>query len=168
MYTGDHNRRHVYLPLPPPPPSVTFGPCVVICEPNGTSNPCVTAPCPIVHHTSYDAYITVALHINLPCCRQQSLCSEMIEELCFAMRCHASHQRPALTRHCDRCMTPAAPGMARGAHDPPAINGSEQVGRARCPGNFVTLSVFVSRVFFMRATSKRLVCEAFGKINIFF
>ena len=51
----------------------------------------------------------------------------MLEELCFAMRCHASHQRPALTRHCDRCMTPAAPDMPRGAHEPPALNGSQQV-----------------------------------------
>ncbi|XP_043242280.1 glutamate receptor ionotropic, kainate 2-like isoform X2 [Amphibalanus amphitrite] len=55
---------------------------------------------------------------------KQSLCSEMLEELCFAMRCHASHQRPALTRHCDRCLTPAAPDMPRGAHDPP-LNGSQ-------------------------------------------
>ncbi|XP_037083602.1 glutamate receptor ionotropic, kainate 2-like isoform X1 [Pollicipes pollicipes] len=58
---------------------------------------------------------------------KQSLCSEMVEELCFAMRCHASDQRPALTRHCDRCMTPATAGIPRGAHDPPPLNGSQQM-----------------------------------------
>lgn len=34
---------------------------------------------------------------------QQSLCSEMAEELRFAIRCHASRQRPALKRSCTRC-----------------------------------------------------------------
>ncbi|XP_063880682.1 glutamate receptor ionotropic, kainate 2-like isoform X2 [Scylla paramamosain] len=33
----------------------------------------------------------------------QSLCSEMAEELRFAMRCHGSRQRPALKRNCSRC-----------------------------------------------------------------
>jgi hypothetical protein len=34
---------------------------------------------------------------------QQSLCSEMAEELRFAVRCHGSRQRPALKRTCTRC-----------------------------------------------------------------
>ncbi|XP_060534775.1 glutamate receptor ionotropic, kainate 2 [Cylas formicarius] len=34
---------------------------------------------------------------------RQSLCSEMAEELRFAMRCHGSRQRPALRRSCTRC-----------------------------------------------------------------
>ena len=34
----------------------------------------------------------------------QSLCSEMAEELRFAMHCHASKQRPALRRSCAKCM----------------------------------------------------------------
>ncbi|TMW47948.1 hypothetical protein DOY81_006973 [Sarcophaga bullata] len=34
----------------------------------------------------------------------QSLCSEMAEELRFAMHCHASKQRPALRRSCVKCM----------------------------------------------------------------
>ncbi|KAM7341356.1 glutamate receptor ionotropic, kainate 2-like isoform 3-T3 [Cochliomyia hominivorax] len=34
----------------------------------------------------------------------QSLCSEMAEELRFAMHCHASKQRPALRRNCAKCM----------------------------------------------------------------
>ncbi|CAB0002471.1 unnamed protein product, partial [Nesidiocoris tenuis] len=34
---------------------------------------------------------------------QQSLCSEMAEELRFAVRCHGSRQRPALKRNCTRC-----------------------------------------------------------------
>ncbi|KAK3869900.1 hypothetical protein Pcinc_024814 [Petrolisthes cinctipes] len=33
----------------------------------------------------------------------QSLCSEMAEELRFAMKCHGSRQRPALKRNCSRC-----------------------------------------------------------------
>ncbi|XP_073985742.1 glutamate receptor ionotropic, kainate 2 isoform X4 [Rhodnius prolixus] len=34
---------------------------------------------------------------------RQSLCSEMAEELRFAIRCHGSRQRPALKRNCTRC-----------------------------------------------------------------
>ena len=34
---------------------------------------------------------------------RQSLCSEMAEELRFAMRCHGSRQKPALRRSCSRC-----------------------------------------------------------------
>lgn len=34
----------------------------------------------------------------------QSLCSEMAEELRFAMHCHASKQRPTLKRNCTKCM----------------------------------------------------------------
>lgn len=34
---------------------------------------------------------------------RQSLCSEMAEELRFAVRCHGSRQRPALKRTCTRC-----------------------------------------------------------------
>lgn len=33
----------------------------------------------------------------------QSLCSEMAEELRFAMRCRGSRQKPALRRSCSRC-----------------------------------------------------------------
>lgn len=34
---------------------------------------------------------------------RQSLCSEMAEELRFAMHCHASKQKPALKRNCTKC-----------------------------------------------------------------
>lgn len=34
---------------------------------------------------------------------RQSLCSEMAEELRFAVRCHGSRQRPALKRNCVKC-----------------------------------------------------------------
>ena len=34
----------------------------------------------------------------------QSLCAEMTEELCFALRCRGSRQRPALKRQCSKCM----------------------------------------------------------------
>ncbi|KAL7644527.1 UNVERIFIED_CONTAM: hypothetical protein RMT77_005359 [Armadillidium vulgare] len=40
---------------------------------------------------------------------RQSLCSEMAEEFCFAIRCRGSRQRPALRRHCDQCMPPGEP-----------------------------------------------------------
>lgn len=35
---------------------------------------------------------------------RQSLCSEMAEELRFAMHCHGSKQRPALKRTCHKCV----------------------------------------------------------------
>ncbi|KAJ8957117.1 hypothetical protein NQ318_007333 [Aromia moschata] len=34
----------------------------------------------------------------------QSLCSEMGGELCFALRCRGSRQRPALRRQCSKCL----------------------------------------------------------------
>ncbi|CAG0878616.1 unnamed protein product [Darwinula stevensoni] len=34
----------------------------------------------------------------------RSMCSELAEELCFAVRCCGSRQRPALKRQCSRCM----------------------------------------------------------------
>ncbi|XP_042867558.1 glutamate receptor ionotropic, kainate 2-like [Penaeus japonicus] len=53
--------------------------------------------------------------------RQQSLCSEMAEELRFAMRCHGSRQRPALKRNCSRC-TPGTTYVPA-ATDLPQANG---------------------------------------------
>lgn len=52
---------------------------------------------------------------------QQSLCSEMAEELRFAVRCHGSRQRPALKRSCTRC----SPGTTYvpAALELPHING---------------------------------------------
>ncbi|XP_047488931.1 glutamate receptor ionotropic, kainate 2-like, partial [Penaeus chinensis] len=52
---------------------------------------------------------------------QQSLCSEMAEELRFAMRCHGSRQRPALKRNCSRC-TPGTTYVPA-ATDLPQANG---------------------------------------------
>lgn len=45
---------------------------------------------------------------------RQSLCSEMAEELRFALRCHGSRQRPALKRNCIKCTpgTTYVPGMS--------------------------------------------------------
>lgn len=54
-------------------------------------------------------------------CQQQSLCSEMAEELRFAMRCHGSRQRPALRRNCTRC-TPGSTYVPA-ATDLPQANG---------------------------------------------
>ncbi|GIY87283.1 glutamate receptor ionotropic, kainate 2 [Caerostris darwini] len=42
------------------------------------------------------------------CSTQQSLCSEMAEELRFAVKCRASRQRPALRRQCSKCIPPGA------------------------------------------------------------
>ncbi|GFG33916.1 hypothetical protein Cfor_07160, partial [Coptotermes formosanus] len=52
---------------------------------------------------------------------RQSLCSEMAEELRFAVRCHGSRQRPALKRSCTRC----SPGTTYvpAALEMPHING---------------------------------------------
>ncbi|XP_015787527.1 glutamate receptor ionotropic, kainate 2-like [Tetranychus urticae] len=36
--------------------------------------------------------------------QRQSLCSEMTEELKFAMKCRASRQRPAIRRQCSKCL----------------------------------------------------------------
>lgn len=43
----------------------------------------------------------------------QSLCAEMAEELCFALRCRGSRQRPALKRQCSKCIpgTPYVPAV---------------------------------------------------------
>lgn len=52
---------------------------------------------------------------------RQSLCSEMAEELRFAMHCHASKQRPAVKRNCTKCApgTTYVPGSIGMSH----ING---------------------------------------------
>nr|AVH87294.1 ionotropic receptor 6 [Holotrichia parallela] len=42
-----------------------------------------------------------------PSTPQQSLCSEMGGEFCFALRCRGSRQRPALRRQCSKCLTGA-------------------------------------------------------------
>ena len=36
--------------------------------------------------------------------QQQSIWSEMLEELRFAVRCHGSTKKPALRRHCSKCL----------------------------------------------------------------
>ncbi|XP_071541826.1 glutamate receptor ionotropic, kainate 2-like isoform X4 [Panulirus ornatus] len=61
---------------------------------------------------------------------RQSLCAEMAEELCFAMRCRGSRQRPALRRQCSRCV-PGATYVPAGL-EAPHINGNG-VGDATTP-----------------------------------
>ncbi|XP_068222545.1 glutamate receptor ionotropic, kainate 2-like [Palaemon carinicauda] len=51
----------------------------------------------------------------------QSLCSEMAEELRFAMRCQGSRQRPALKRNCTRCTTGTT--YVPASNDMPQANG---------------------------------------------
>ncbi|XP_059470909.1 glutamate receptor ionotropic, kainate 2-like isoform X7 [Neocloeon triangulifer] len=52
----------------------------------------------------------------------QSLCAEMTDELCFALRCRGSRQRPALKRQCSRCIpsnTYVPAGLDLPPHPPP-------------------------------------------------
>ncbi|XP_050735260.1 glutamate receptor ionotropic, kainate 2-like isoform X7 [Eriocheir sinensis] len=57
----------------------------------------------------------------------RSLCAEMAEELCFAMRCRGSRQRPALKRHCTRCV-PGVTYVPAGL-EVPQINGNGETGQ---------------------------------------
>jgi len=59
---------------------------------------------------------------------RQSLCSEMAEELRFAMRCHGSRQKPALRRSCSRC-SPEGTYVPSSLDFPPlpATNGEKTV-----------------------------------------
>ncbi|XP_018321002.1 glutamate receptor ionotropic, kainate 2-like isoform X6 [Agrilus planipennis] len=54
---------------------------------------------------------------NMALLPQQSLCTEMASELCFAMRCRASRQRPALRRQCSKCLAKIANHDATGVGD---------------------------------------------------
>jgi len=54
--------------------------------------------------------------------KQQSLCSEMGEELRFALRCQGSRQRPTLRRSCLRC-TPPSHTYVPTNHDVPPLHG---------------------------------------------
>jgi len=57
---------------------------------------------------------------------RQSLCSEMAEELRFAMRCHGSRQKPALRRSCSRCSPEGT--YVPSTVDFPVTNGGEKAG----------------------------------------
>jgi hypothetical protein len=48
----------------------------------------------------------------------QSLCAEMTEELCFALKCRGSRQRPALKRQCSKCI-PGTTYVPAGLELPP-------------------------------------------------
>lgn len=52
----------------------------------------------------------------------QSLCAEMLEELCFALRCRGSRRRPALKRQCSKCV-PGTTYVPASFDLPPANNG---------------------------------------------
>ncbi|XP_072156450.1 glutamate receptor ionotropic, kainate 2 isoform X2 [Bemisia tabaci] len=57
---------------------------------------------------------------------RQSLCSEMAEELRFAVRCHGSRQRPALKRSCTRC-SPATTYVPAALELPLHLNGETAI-----------------------------------------
>ena len=54
---------------------------------------------------------------------QQSLCSEMGEELRFALRCQGSRQRPTLRRNCVKCVPPNHTYVPSNNHDIPPLHG---------------------------------------------
>ena len=89
---------------------------------------------------------------------QQSLCSEMAEELRFAVRCHGSRQRPALKRSCTRC----SPGTTYvpAALEMPHINGvSEYLQRSKQPKNQTSsshYSTYHSFILLIHTTSNSL------------
>ncbi|XP_046446546.1 glutamate receptor ionotropic, kainate 2-like isoform X1 [Daphnia pulex] len=58
---------------------------------------------------------------------KQSLCSEMGEELRFALRCQGSRQRPTLRRSCLRC-TPPSHTYVPTNHDVPPLHGVRENG----------------------------------------
>jgi len=65
----------------------------------------------------------------------QSLCAEMTDELCFALRCRGSRQRPALKRQCSRCIpgnTYVPAGLDLPPH-PPAPNGLRSPVSTKAP-----------------------------------
>ncbi|XP_063879180.1 glutamate receptor ionotropic, kainate 2-like isoform X9 [Scylla paramamosain] len=65
----------------------------------------------------------------------KSLCAEMAEELCFAMRCRGSRQRPALKRQCTRCV-PGVTYVPAGL-EVPQINGNGVGGSGlSCAGDW--------------------------------
>ncbi|XP_054261471.1 glutamate receptor ionotropic, kainate 2-like isoform X2 [Macrosteles quadrilineatus] len=71
----------------------------------------------------------------VPAAPHQSLCAEMAEELCFALRCRGSRQRPALKRQCSKCVpgTTYVPASFDLPHPPNNIHRSQCASEAGCP-----------------------------------
>ncbi|XP_076271917.1 glutamate receptor ionotropic, kainate 2-like isoform X1 [Rhynchophorus ferrugineus] len=53
----------------------------------------------------YNSKKTAIAEKRSPTAPHQSICAEMGGELCFALRCRGSRQRPALKRQCSKCLT---------------------------------------------------------------
>ncbi|XP_067675457.1 glutamate receptor ionotropic, kainate 2-like isoform X1 [Haliotis asinina] len=62
---------------------------------------------------------------------EQSLCSEMGEELRFAIRCLGSAQKPKFKRKCSRCKAEKHGGHSRGSDLPESANGIIQLKEVR-------------------------------------
>ena len=92
---------------------------------------------------------------------QQSLCSEMAEELRFAVRCHGSRQRPALKRSCTRC----SPGTTYvpAALEMPHINGvSEYLQRSIQPPTKKKIVTFFPLFYLqMRSNIYKVLTETY-------
>ncbi|KAF2357618.1 Ionotropic glutamate receptor L-glutamate and glycine-binding domain [Trinorchestia longiramus] len=69
---------------------------------------------------------------------RQSLCSEMGEELCFAVRCRGSRRRPALRRQCEQCVA-GATYLAASPPQPAPYSGEP------CPLDIVRKSSMISQ-----------------------
>ncbi|RWS27087.1 Glutamate receptor: ionotropic kainate 2-like protein [Leptotrombidium deliense] len=64
---------------------------------------------------------------------RQSFCTEMTEELIFAMKCRASRQRPVLRRRCSKCYlnsTYVPNGMDIPVHDSIGLQGFYEIGKS--------------------------------------
>ncbi|XP_054261474.1 glutamate receptor ionotropic, kainate 1-like isoform X5 [Macrosteles quadrilineatus] len=70
----------------------------------------------------------------VPAAPHQSLCAEMAEELCFALRCRGSRQRPALKRQCSKCVpgTTYVPASFDLPHPPNNIHRSQTCCKSQC------------------------------------
>ncbi|XP_030751452.1 glutamate receptor ionotropic, kainate 1-like isoform X2 [Sitophilus oryzae] len=53
----------------------------------------------------YNSKKTAIAEKRSPTAPHQSICSEMGGELCFALKCRGSRQRPALKRQCSKCLS---------------------------------------------------------------
>ena len=77
----------------------------------------------LIEHSKYERINWTKFQWRFICrWLQQSLCSEMGEELRFALRCQGSRQRPTLRRSCVRC-TPPSHTYVPTNHDVPTLHG---------------------------------------------
>ncbi len=85
-----------------------------------------------VYHTCNTRVVHFVMCVSLLGCGfQQSVWSEMWEELRFAIRCHGSSKKPALKRQCSKCMH--HPGDSCAVDSPNGIIHLREVKRSPVP-----------------------------------